>query len=222
MRKLVILRPEPGAGQTLARARELGLDPVVLPLFVIEPVDWMVPDPAGVDGLLLTSANAVRAAGAGLAKLAGLPAYAVGAATAAAAQAAGLELAATGQAGVDELLRSIPCGGTLLHLCGEHRKAPADNRHQIIPLEVYRSRSVPAPAGLDLLRGAVVMVHSPRAGARLAELVEERGRTAVAAISRAAAEACGHGWEQVATAARPDDHALLSLGHRLCKDSHPL
>lgn len=200
----------------------MGLDALTLPLFAVEPVSWTVPEAAGLDGLLLTSANAVRAAGAGLAALAALPVFAVGEATAAAVREAGLKLAATGQGGVDDLLRAIPSGSSLLHLCGAHRKAPAEGRHRILAMEVYRSRALSAPSGLERLQGAVVLVHSPRAGARLADLVEDRSKTTVAAISAAAAEASGPGWEAVAAAAQPDDHTLLSLGERLCKDSLPL
>ena len=60
MRRLLVLRPEPGASATAGRARTLGLDPVLMPLFEIEPIAWTAPDPAGFDALLLTSANAVR------------------------------------------------------------------------------------------------------------------------------------------------------------------
>jgi uroporphyrinogen-III synthase len=34
-----------------------------MPLFAIVPLDWTAPDPAQFDGLVLTSANAVRHAG---------------------------------------------------------------------------------------------------------------------------------------------------------------
>ena len=44
MRRLIVLRPEPGASATMERARERGLDPVAMPLFEIEPVAWHAPD----------------------------------------------------------------------------------------------------------------------------------------------------------------------------------
>jgi uroporphyrinogen-III synthase len=60
------------------------------------------------------------------------------------------------------------------------------------------------------------LVHSPRAGQRLAELVADRSSVVVAAISPAAAEATGSGWGAVEVADSPNDDALLALAERLC------
>ena len=60
MRRVLVLRPEPGAAATVKRARARGLDAVAIPLFEIEPLAWEAPPAGGFDGLLLTSANAVR------------------------------------------------------------------------------------------------------------------------------------------------------------------
>lgn len=221
MRPLVILRPEPGAGQTLANAKARGLETTSIPLFVVEPVSWAIPKVSAFDGLLLTSANAVRMAGADLSALTALPVFAVGEATASAARAGGFDVAKIGDAGVAELIRSLPSELALLHLCGADRRDPAAGNHSITPLIVYRSRALPEPCGVEQIGGAVVLVHSPRAGARLSELIPDHEHTAVVAISPAAAEACGSGWETVQVAGSPDDQALLSLAERLCKDSHP-
>ena len=216
MRPVVVLRPEPGASETLGRARELGLDAVAIPLFDIEPVEWTPPDAQAFDGLLLTSANAVRHAGDGLRHLRGMPVYAVGQATAAAARDAGFGLAATGDAGVDRLLGSIDPDLRLLHLCGEDRQAPSSDGPPITAVPVYRAR-VRADADLTAAaQGAVIMIHSPRAGRHLAELVEQRASIAIVAISDSAAAAAGEGWERVDIADQPRDEALLALAARLC------
>ena len=128
MKRLVVLRPEPGASATVRRARERGLDAFAIPLFEIEPVAWRAPEASGFDGLLLTSANAVRHGGDDLLELRGLPVYAVGSATADAAREAGFDVASTGDAGVERLLGSIEADLKLLHLAGEDRKAPANAR----------------------------------------------------------------------------------------------
>jgi uroporphyrinogen-III synthase len=213
-RRVLVLRPEPGASETLERARQLGLDAVSMPLFRIEPVEWKPPEPAGFDGLLLTSANAVRCAGDGLQSLRGLKAYAVGEATAAAAREAGLDIASTGEAGVTRLLGSIEPDLRLLHLCGEERTEAPDARQRITAVPVYRA--VPTEADLSGAAGAVALIHSPRAARRLAELVDERGSIAIAAISQAAGDAAGEGWEQVEAIDTPTDAALLALAARLC------
>lgn len=215
MRRVLVLRPEPGASETVAKARALGLHAVSVPLFEVEPVAWEVPEPARFDGLLLTSANAVRRAGPGVEPLRMLPVYAVGEATAAAARDHGFDIAAVGEAGVDRLLHSLEANLELLHLCGEDRQAPADARQRIAAVPVYRAREVPQPE-LAAASGSVALIHSPRAGRRFAELVEERGDIAIAAISGAAAEAVGDGWQAVEIANRPSDDALLALAERLC------
>jgi uroporphyrinogen-III synthase len=45
-----------------------------------------------------------------------------------------------------------------------------------------------------------------------------RERVRVAAISPAAAAACGTGWERCEAAAEPSDGALLSLAAKLCEE----
>lgn len=220
MRRVLVLRPEPGASATVERARRQGLDAVAVRLFEIEPLEWEAPDPGAFDGLLLTSANAVRYGGDGVQKLRGLPVYAVGEATADAARDAGFEIAATGDAGVDRLLGSIEGDLHLLHPCGEDRRAPADSRRRITSISVYRARPIEEP-DLSAAKCAVALIHSPRAGGRFAELVSERESVAIAAISAAAAQSVGSGWGGVETAEQPSDDALLALAARLCNNPPP-
>ena len=220
MRRVLVLRPEPGASATVERARERGLEAFAVPLFEIEPLPWDAPDSAQFDGLLLTSANALPSAGEKTKAFRSLPLYAVGAATADAARDAGFSVAAVGEADVDRLLGSIEPGLKLLHLCGRDRRAPAAAAHQITPVPVYRAKPIEAP-DLSQAEGAVALIHSPRAGRRLAELVRDRGSIAIAAISAAAAEAADGGWAAVEFAAAPNDDALLALAARLCNKPDP-
>lgn len=220
MRRLFILRPEPAAGETVARAQAQGLDAVSMPLFKLEPVPWDVPDAASFDALLLTSANAVTNAGPNLADLRGLPVHAVGQATAEAARKAGFDIASTGDSGVERLLGSIEADLRLLHLCGEHRREPDNPRQQIQPVPVYRAAELPPPQAIDSIAGQSAAIHSPRAAERLASLVGERGldkaSVRLACISDAAAEAAGDGWEAKQAAEKPTDEALLALAAALC------
>lgn len=212
MRPLVILRPEPGASATAARARELGLDVRLHPLFAPEALAWTLPE-GEFDALLLTSANAVRLAGA----LPRLPVHAVGEASARAAREAGLEVATVGDGGVEDLLDTLPEGLRLLHLSGEERILPAKPRQRITSVAVYRMAPLPLPASA-LLEGTVALIHSPAAGRRLAEVDCSRQAVRVAAISPAVAEACGTGWARCAAAEAPNDRALLSLATKLCEE----
>ena len=215
MRAVLVLRPEPGASATVAKARERGLNAIAVPLFEIEPVGWDLPATGQFDGLLLTSANAVRSAGEQLRELRILPAYAVGEATADAARDAGFDIAATGDAGVDRLLASIDADLKLLHLCGEDRRPPSAAHQQIESVVVYRAKPIRAP-DLRASANGVALIHSPRAGGRFAELVDDRASVAIAAISRAAADAAGKGWAEVELAKEPNDDALLALAAMLC------
>lgn len=220
MATLLVLRPEPGASATVANARDRRLDAIAVPLFEVELVAWQAPDPAGFDGVLFTSANAVTCAGSDIEKLRGLKAYAVGEATADAARKAGFDIASTGDGGVDRLLGSIEADLKLLQLSGEDRREPAKARQSITPISVYRARAVESPeipTGPD----TIALIHSPRAGSRFAELVADRADISIAAISQAAADAAGEGWKSVDVAETPSDDALLALAARLCNNSPP-
>ena len=219
MRKLLLLRPEPGLAASADRAREMGLDVVACPLFCIEQLEWEAPDPANYDALLITSANALRYGGGKLDSLKSLPVHAVGTATAEAAQAAGFSVVSLGDGDVAELLAGLPEDMRLLHLAGENHRETATN-HRIDRRILYRSAPIGEP-GLPPTDGMIIGVHSPRAAKRLAELVAERQCAAIAAISSGAAEAAGDGWERVEVADRPDDSSLLALAASLCHTSPP-
>jgi uroporphyrinogen-III synthase len=72
---------------------------------------------------------------------------------------------------------------------------------------------------MTTLRDQVAMIHSPRAAARLAELVphEDRSSVRIAAISQNAADAAGSGWAEIRVASSPTDSALLALARGLCE-----
>jgi uroporphyrinogen-III synthase len=219
MRRLFVLRPEPAARTTLERAARLGLDAVAMPLFEVAPLAWQPPDPGAFDGLLLTSANALRCGGEGLEGLRGLKVYAVGEATAAAARGAGFGVAATGDGGVERLLDSIDADLNLLHLSGDDRISLIP-RQPVSTIPVYRAVELPMPQLIGEVAGEAVAIHSPRAGKRFAALVAEaginRGQVRIAAISPPAADAAGDGWDCCEAAPTPDDAALLALAARLC------
>lgn len=222
MRRLAILRPEPGASLSATRAVEMGFYEIVtIPLFKVRPVEWTPPAPDRFDAILLTSANAARHVGDGLETLKRLPVHCVGEATANAARAAGMMIGQVGDAGVAELQAQLPVNIRLLHLCGQHRRMAEGAAQTIVPLPVYVSAAREEPRNLSQLPGSVACVHSPRAGARLAELVEREGfdssSIAIAAISAAAAEACGANWEAVEIAEATRDSSLLALAKRLCQ-----
>lgn len=216
-RPLAVLRPAPGNAATVARIAALGRTAIALPLFATVALDWDIPDSAQFDALFFTSANAVRLAGAGLSALTTLPVYAVGAATAAAATAAGLHVAHVGDRDGTALRAAADAAGVrrALLLCGRDRTLDSGG---IVAraIGVYAADPLPIPANdIARLAGSVALIHSPRAAARLAALIEDRTAIRIAAISRAAADAAGPGWDTIAVAPRPDDDALIAVAAAL-------
>lgn len=215
MRRLLVLRPEPGASATAARAAALGLEAVVAPLFVARAVAWDLP--ANVGAVAMTSANAARLGGAMLRALTDRPLYAVGEATAAAARDAGFSdvRVAGGDAAALGRLIDADQAGPVLHLAGrEHHPIPTAQ-----PVETRIVYAVEAAASLTADPvGTVALLHSPRAAAVFVGLVTDRARVRIAAISPAAAEAAGEGWQAVRVADRPTDDALLAVAAELCED----
>lgn len=228
MRPLLVLRPEPGAAATVRRAEARGFKAIAAPLFAIEPVAWVPPAPEDHDALFVTSANAARAAGSALARFRGLPAYAVGAATAAALHTAGFADVIVGARDAGSLIALLRADGRRapLHLAGEDFRAFDDAGVTLVRVTVYRTRLVgalPDEAARALRGGAVALLHSPRAAASFAALVEGAGLSRdaipIVTISAAAAAAAGCGWGACAIAAAPDDEALLAAAAALCEES---
>lgn len=219
---VLVLRPQPGAEETARRARALGLDAVVAPLFEIRPLAWRSPDPAGFDAIVVTSANAARHGGPALAAFAHLPCYAVGEATAAAAREAGLGGIRAGRADGDAVLRLMAADGIrrAFHPGGRERIALRHPDIRLVAAAVYGADPVerlPQRAEAALARGAIALLHSPRAAALFAKLAGGRGGIDIVAISEAAAEAAGPGWRSVAVAGQPRDEPLLELAVGLCQ-----
>lgn len=223
-RPLLVLRPAPGNAETVARAGALGLEAIAVPLFEVVACAWNPPDAAGFDALMVTSANTVRHAGPELMRYAALPAYAVGAATADALRRTGFAEVHTGPGDAVGLIDRLRRDGVrrVLHPCGAERRAPEAGALAITRVVVYAAHLIADPPGLAaaLARAPVAMLHSPRAAARFASLVPERGAIAIAAISRNAADAAGEGWESIAVAEAPNDNALLAIAARMCKQGH--
>jgi len=190
----------------------MGLEPVVSPLFAIRRVAAVPVEAERYDAVLLTSANGARHAPPGAA---GLPCFAVGEGTAAAARAAGFGDVRTGPCdGAAAAAMMAAAGvGRALHLCGREHVGVEAPGVAIERRVVYAAEPV-AHEGFE--GPAVAVIHSPRSGARFAELAGARGAIAVAAISPAAAASVGEGWAAKAVAAAPRDQALLELAAQLC------
>jgi uroporphyrinogen-III synthase len=226
--KILIIRPEPGASASAARALAAGFEPVCLPFFEIAPRPWQAPDPQLFDAVMVTSSNAIRKAGAQLDKLHSLPFHAVGARSADAVRAAGLTLASTGTAGVEALVASAAAVGhsRLLWLAGEDRTKidpPAGSTIDILTVYASDPVALGPEAGAMIASCPIVALHSARAATTFGDYVDNSGLTrqrfTLAAFSPAIGAAAGPGWAGIATAATPDDAALLSQAHMLVRQT---
>ena len=220
---LLALRPEPGLSATLEKARAMGLAIAGQALSEIRALAWACPELAGIDGLLIGSANAILHGGANLARLTDKPAYAVGEATAAAARAAGFTVALTGSGGLQGVLDAVPAPCYLLRIAGEEH-VPLTPPAGVSFAEViaYRSVALPLdPAAPFLASGeALVLLHSAATASHFAaegdRLGLARARITLAALGPRIAAAAGEGWAAVHTATRPDEDALMQLAFDLC------
>ena len=220
--RVLILRPQPGADETAARARGLGLEPVVAPLFTVRALPWTPPDPAGFDAVMLTSASAGRRAGDGMTPFTALPCYAVGEASAAAAAEAGFADVRVGVEDGAALLLMMAEQGVrrAFHPCGADHLALGHPAIAVTRIPVYAADAaerLPDEARAALRGGAIALLHSPRAARLFAGLAGARGEIAIAAISARTARAAGEGWGSVSIAPRPRDQALLELAAKLCQ-----
>jgi uroporphyrinogen-III synthase len=204
----------------------MGMASAVEPLFTIRPLPWEAPQPAAFGAILLTSANAARAAGPQLAEFTALPCYAVGETTAAAAIEVGFGDVRTGPNDGQAALAMAAADGMqrLLHLCGRDHIAPEHPGIRVERRAVYAAEAAGAlpPRAVEAIAGgALVLIHSARAGAVFARLAEQaelkRGSIRLVAISPAAAAACGSGWKSLSVAAVPRDEPLLELAAKLCQ-----
>ncbi len=124
--RLLVTRPEPDALKLRAALEELGHEATVEPLLQVSFENCDAVDFEGVQAVIATSRNALRALRShparGVARA--LPLFAVGKATAEAARALGFGTVVTGAGTVHELVTHIvsvadPANGLLLHLAGD-------------------------------------------------------------------------------------------------------
>jgi uroporphyrinogen-III synthase len=225
MRRVWVTRAQPGADETAARVRAMGLEAVVEPLLEVRPVGEGPLDLVGVGAVAFTSANAVRAFAVRSARR-DLPIFAVGAATAEAARDAGfatIQSAAGDVAALGRLIlsRAESLDGSILHAAAAE---PAGDLVGVLLAGGASARSLPlyettvrapAPRTRDVVAGgAIVLAHSPRAARALGAWVEDRDvsrLTALCLSPAVAAPLTGAPLAEVRAADAPTEAALMTL-----------
>lgn len=234
--RLLLTRPQDDSRPVALHLERLGHEVLQDALLRVVWRDGPVPDLAGVQGLLFTSANGVRAF-ARLCPARGLPvglvAWAVGDATAAAARAAGFDRVVSAAGDVEALAglvvaRCRPDDGDFLHPAASAVAGDLSGRLGAAGFAVRRLvlyETTPATALSPATREALaegrldaVLVYSPRTARTLVALVQAAGLTAACArvrvlcLSPAVAAALAElPWRTSEIAASPDQAALLAL-----------
>ena len=237
---VLITRPDADAGPLAAALAARGITAMLEPLLMIE----FVPGPplalAGVQAILATSANGVRALSLRT-DCRTLPLYAVGDATAREARGLGfaaVESASGDVAALAQLVRARldPAQGALLHVAGTALagdlagllSAAGFTCHREVLYRARTAETLSTAAATALRDGALagVLLYSPRTAAAFVHLVTEAGVGASCArlhafcLSAAVAAAVSDViWKAVITAALPTEPALVAAVARVAAEA---
>jgi uroporphyrinogen-III synthase len=221
--RVLVTRPYDDALETAAKLKALGHDAVIAPLLEIRFRDGEEIELDGVQALLATSANGVRALVRRTARR-DVALFAVGRQSAAVARADG-DGAALARAAMQWTSRD---GGALLHVAGRETKGELSGTLEtagfvlrtIALYDAVAAETLPQAAANALRARALnaVLFFSPRSARIFRDLVRRAGlaescrAVRAAAISEAAAKALdGFGFGAVRVASHPDQDALLTL-----------
>ncbi len=224
---VLITRPQEDAAPLAETLMRLGIESLVEPMLTIRFIDGDF-DLDGVQALLMTSANGVRAFAART-ESRNFSVYAVGDATQRTARAAGFETVETASGDVEALANLVgerldPTGGALLHPAGSRLAGDLGGRLEAKGYSYRRAvlyQAEPATALSDrslaaLSSGAIdgVLLYSPRTARAFVELARPHslGDARAFCLSPAVAEAAAAlPWRSIETAARPEQAALIEL-----------
>ena len=203
--RALVTRPQAEGEELAAALAALGVEAIVEPMIEIRYRDRPAPDLAGVQAVLCTSGNGVRAL-AQLCRERTVPLYAVGDATAARARAEGFAQVESAGGAVADLVRLVatwlrPDGGPLLHVTGSAVAGDLAGELRVRGFAVERAtlyeaqpRAALSAACAGALAAGMVdfaLFFSPRTAAIFARLVARAGlaeaMSALGAVSISAA-----------------------------------
>jgi uroporphyrinogen-III synthase len=232
MRRVLLTRPREDAEPLAARLAAMGIESRIDPLLAIVPVQGAAADLSGVQALLFTSANGVRAFTA-LSPERGLPAFAVGDQTARALSEAGFSSVQSAAGDVEDLAHLVkhrldPAQGALLHAAGSKVAGDLAGRlgdagftvRRAVLYESRAAEALDAATVQELNEGAfeAALFYSPRTAATFARLAAMAGvvpaleRMDALCLSRAVADTLsGIAWRRLRVAERPEQESLLAL-----------
>lgn len=228
--RVLVTRPQLDALETAALVKTRGHQPIVAPLLSVNYRDGPEIDLAGVQAILATSANGVRALARRLARR-DLPVFAVGPQTAHAASEVGFHPVKNAEGDAKVLATAVrgwanPEQGTLLHASGSGSDSALADALSVAGFrvrteylyEVSEMQALPAVAH-DALSNAgldAVLLYSPRSARVFCDLVVRAGLGATASkligvcISPAtASNLASLSMRDIRVAKRPNQTSLL-------------
>ncbi|WP_158047835.1 uroporphyrinogen-III synthase [Skermanella pratensis] len=231
-RRILVTRPREDARAFASELRGRGFEPMVQPLLEVRNLPGPPLELDGVQALLFTSANGVRATAARTTRR-DLPALAVGDATARCAADAGFTRVESAGGDVESLARLAvrvldPAAGRLYHaagsavagdLAGDLGRAGFTVERQVLYAAEPVTELLPGTAEA-LYAGTIdaVLFFSPRTAQSFVKVVEKAGladrlgEVLAFCLSEAVGTAVRTvGWRDILTARRPDQAALLDL-----------
>ena len=228
--RLVITRPQEDAEVLADELSVMGVESLIAPVLSIELFELETPDLTGVQALLLTSANGVKAF-THLSKERQIPIFAVGHASASAAHKFGFKNIESADGDVENLA-DLVCkkldsrNGAVLHIAGTMIAGDlagilGHSGFDYQRVQLYHAREISdfPPHCLVAIKDALVdgvVLYSPRTARAFVDLLIKAGlvdftrQLLVFCLSEAvAAKINAYEWARVVVAEKPDQVALL-------------
>lgn len=233
MHRVLVTRHQPEAEKTASRLRDMGFLPLVSPARQVITLDVPTIDEE-VDGVIVTSRNALHDRLELPAALLRKPAFCVGERSAGVARAFGFREAITGEGNAAGLVAAIrqamPEGGRLLYLAGKSRRPTIEGALMAAGFELVVRMSYRIERAIELTSEAQSKLRAGEISAALHFSVESAGdlfallRSAglgepardlrhfcLSAAVAEAVRASGVSPDRIVVAERPDQASLLSL-----------
>lgn len=229
--RALVTRPQEDADGVARLLADRGIDVLVEPLLRIQPLAGVAVPLDGVQAVLATSANGVRALAAATPERR-LPVLAVGEASARCARETGFAQVDSAGGDADALVALVkarldPSAGALIHaagttVAGDVSGALAQAGYDVRRVVLYEAKTAEALSttlAAEMRAGALdlALFFSPRTAATFARLVgeaglaQECGRIAAYCLSPAVAERLAPlPWRRLRVAAMPDQPSLLA------------
>lgn len=224
--RILITRPLEDAPALATRLRDLGHDSVLAPLLRFEMLDTVPPDFSGVQAILASSANGIRAL-AHRSPRRDLPVFAVGPQTTQEAQNAGFADVRNADGDARSLAQCAarwaqPQSGALLHVCGDEAPgtlgdALRGHGFTVRRVALYRmapATQLPADVRKDFSTLDAVVFFSPRTARIFADVTQNLPLSHLVGLCISPATAVvaeSLNLAEIRVATRPNQDAMLAL-----------